>query len=97
MLKYLHSIYGIVGAVCIIAFIAIYSCFSERGLLQVFSLQSELREIEEFNKSIQLENDELDVHVRLLNSDNMDYIEQLAREELGLCEPGEMVYFFEKQ
>ena len=97
MTKYLNSIYGICAAVCIIAFIVIYSCISERGLLQVLSLQSELREIKEVNKSIQLENDELDAHVRLLNSDNMDYIEQLAREELGLSEPGEMVYFFEKQ
>ena len=97
MIKYLNSIYGICGAVCIIASIVIYSCFSERGLLQVLSLQSELKEIEELNENIQLENDELDAHVRLLNSDNMDYIEQLAREELGLSEPGEMVYFFEKE
>ena len=97
MIKYLNSIYGIVGAVCIIAFIVIYSCFSDRSLLQVLSLQSELREIEELNKSIQLENDELDAHVLLLKSDNLDYFEQLAREELGLCEPGEMVYFFEKE
>jgi cell division protein FtsB len=97
MIKHLNSIYGICAAVCIIAFIIIYSCFSERGLLQVLSLQSELREIKAVNKSIQLENDELDAHVRLLNSDNMDYIEQLAREELGLSEPGEMVYFFEKE
>lgn len=97
MIKHLNSIYAIVIAVCMIILIVIYSCFSERGLLQVLSLQSELREIEERNKSIQLENDELDEHVRLLNSDNMDYIEQLAREELGLSEPGELVYFFEKE
>ncbi len=97
MIKHLNGIYGIVGAVCIIAFIVIYSCFSERGLLQALSLQSELREIEERNKSIQLENDELDAHVRLLDSDNVEYIEKLAREELGLSEPGEMVYFFEKE
>ena len=44
MIKYLNSIYGIVGAVCIIAFIVIYSCFGERSLLQVLSLQSELKE-----------------------------------------------------
>jgi cell division protein FtsB len=97
MIKYLNSIYAIVIAVCVISLIVIYSCFSERGLFQVLSLQSELRKIEERNKSIQLENDELDEHVRLLNSDNMDYIEQLAREELGLSEPGELVYFFEKE
>ena len=97
MIKHLNSIYGLVGVVSIIAFIVIYSCFSERGLLQVLSLQSELREIEELNKSIQLENDELDAHVRLLDSDNVEYIEQLAREELSLSEPGEMVYFFEKE
>ena len=96
MIKYLNNIYGIFVAVFIIAFIVIYSCFSERGLLQVLSLKSELRKIEELNKSVQLENDELDAHVHLLDSD-MDYIEQLAREELGLSEPEEIVYFFEKE
>ena len=96
MIKFWNGIYGILVAVFIIVLIVIYSCFSERGLFQVLTLQSELKEIEELNKSIQLENDGLDNHIRLLDGD-MDYIEQLAREELGLSEPGEMVYFFEKE
>ena len=94
MIKYLNSIYGILILVCIITSIVIYSCFSERGLLKVLSLKSELREIEECNKSIQLENEALNESIPLLNDDPR-YIEKLAREELGLVGKGELVYFFE--
>lgn len=96
MIKYLKSIYGILIVVCIIAAIVIYSCFSERGLLKVFSLKAELREIEEFNESIQLENEAMNESIPLLN-DDLRHIEKLAREELGLLEAGEFVYFFENE
>ncbi len=93
MIKYLNSIYGIVIVVCIIASIVIYSCFSERGLLKVISLKSELKEMEAFNESLQLENEECNEYIHLLKDDTR-YIEKLAREELGLLKEGEMVYFF---
>jgi len=95
MIKYLNSLYGIVIVVSIIASIVIYSCFSERGLFKVISLKSELREMEEFNQNLQLENDELKEYIYLLNEDTR-YIEKLAREELGMLKEGEMLYFFEK-
>ena len=85
--------YGIVIVVCIIVSMVIYSCFSERGLLKVISLKSELKEMESFNESIRLENDECSEYIHLLNEDTR-YIEKLAREELGLLKDGEMVYFF---
>jgi cell division protein FtsB len=93
MIKYLNSIYGIGIVVCIIVSIVIYSCFSERGLLKVISLKSELKEMEAFNESIHLENEESKEYIYLLNEDTR-YIEQLAREELGLLKEGELVYFF---
>ena len=96
MIKYLNSIYGIVIVVCIIASIVIFSCFSERGLLKVISLKSKLKEMEAFNQSLQLENEECNEYIHLLKDDTR-YIEKLAREELGLLKEGEMVYFFKNE
>ena len=93
MIKYLNSTYGIVIVVGIITSIVIYSCFSERGLLEVISLKSKLKEMEAFNKSLQLENEECNEYIHLLKDDTR-YIEKLAREELGLLKEGEMVYYF---
>jgi cell division protein FtsB len=93
MIKYLNSRYGIVVVVCIIVSMVIYSCFSERGLLKVFSLKSELKKMEALNDSIRLENEECSEYIHLLNEDTR-YIEKKAREELGLLKEGEMVYFF---
>lgn len=95
MIKYLNSIYGIVIVVCIIASIVIYSCFSERGLLKVISLKSKLKEMEVFNESLQLENEECNEYIHLLKDDTR-YLEKLAREELSLLKEGEMVYYFKK-
>jgi cell division protein FtsB len=95
MIKYLNSIYGIVIVVCIIASIVIYSCFSERGLLKVISLKSKLKEMEAFNESLQLENEECNEYIHLLKDDTRS-IEKLAREELSLLKEGEMVYYFKK-
>ena len=94
MIKFLNSIYSIVIVVCIVVTIVIYSCFSERGLIKFISLKSELRKMEEFNNTLQLENEELKEYINLLNEDPR-YIEKLAREELGLLEKEELVYFFE--
>ena len=85
--------YGIVIFVCIIVSMVIYSCFSERGLLEVISLKSELKEMEAFNETLRLENEECNEYIHLLNEDTR-CIEKLAREELGLLKEGEMVYFF---
>jgi len=93
MIKYLNSMCGIVIVVCIIVSMVIYSCFSERGLLEVISLKSELKEMEAFNETLRLENEECNEYIHLLNEDTR-YIEKLPREELGLLKEGEMVYFF---
>lgn len=89
----MNSMYGIVIVVCIIVSMVIYSCFSERGLLKVISLKSELQEMESFNESIRLENEECKEYIHLLSQDTR-YIEKQAREELGLLKEGEIVYFF---
>ena len=93
-MKYLNSIYGFVILMACVFSIVIYSCLGERGLMNVLSMRQELEKIQEYNKSLQQENESLEEYSHLLKNDT-HYIEKIAREELGLLKPGEVVYFFE--
>lgn len=93
-MKYLNSIYGFLILLGCVFCIVIYSCLGERGLMNVLSLQEELQKIQHYNKSLERENESLEEYRHLLKNDT-HYIEKIAREELGLIKPGEVVYFFE--
>lgn len=71
-----------------------FTVFGDKGLLQVYRLQRELREIERANKELQQENERLRAEIDNLKT-NKDYIEELARRELGLVKKGEIVYQFD--
>jgi len=77
-----------------ILFILAYSCFAERGLVNVLSLQKELAEVDTYNQSMAAENEKLKDYIYLLKN-NKRFIENIAREELGLVRDGEILYFFE--
>ena len=93
-MKYLNSIYGCLILLGCVFSIVIYSCLGERGLMNVLSMRKELQKIEQNNKSLEQENESLKEYSYLLKNDT-HYIEKIAREELGLLKPGEVVYFFE--
>jgi len=93
-MNYLNSIYGFIILLGCVFSIVIYSCLGERGLINVLSMQEELRRIQQTNKSLEQENESLKEYSNLLKNDT-HYIEKIAREELGLLKPGEVVYFFE--
>jgi cell division protein FtsB len=76
-----------------IFFILLYSCFSDRGLVNVLSLKKELAEIEADKRNLTAENEQLKEYMYLLRN-NKRFIENIAREELGLVRIGEIVYFF---
>ena len=59
-----------------------------------FSLKKELKEIEEYSQSLKKENDKLKDYIYLLKNDQ-DFIEKIAREELGLVRIEEFIYLFE--
>ncbi len=69
---------------------------SQRGLLQIESLQDELDTLNEHNAELRRENKILKKEIMLLKNSS-DYIAELARRELGLVKEGEMVYHFEKE
>ena len=63
--------------------------------MNVIVLKKELKEIENYKQSLKIENKKLEECSYFLQNDNR-FIENIAREELGLVKTGEMVYFFEK-
>ncbi len=77
----------------IIILIACLTLFGERGLLRLHRMQEELVELAQENRSLAEENRALEREIMQLRSDR-DYLETLAREELGLIREGEVVYHF---
>jgi cell division protein FtsB len=86
--------YGFLVLLGCVFCILIYSCLGERGLMNVLSMRQELEKIQENNIRLKQENESLKEYSYLLKND-IHYIEKIAREELGLLESGEVIYFFE--
>lgn len=70
--------------------------FSREGLPRLRGLERELEGVQEENKALQREIDELRGHVERLRDDPAA-IEQIARDELGLVRPSEVVFQFERR
>ena len=62
--------------------------------MNVIALKKELGQIENYKQILKIENKKLEENSYFLQNDNK-FIENIAREELGLMKTGEMVYFFE--
>jgi len=59
-------------------------------------LQEELHEIESNNSKLKKENDKLKLEIINLKN-NLRYLEELSRNELGLAREGELIYRPEKR
>lgn len=79
----------------IVSVMIFFTVFGDKGLLQVYRLKRELKEIEQVNRELQQENERLRAEINNLRT-NKKYIEELARRELGLVKKGEIVYQFDK-
>lgn len=93
-MKYLKGIWGLSLLLGCIFSLLVYSFLGERGLMNVFSMQEELEKIQRANRMLEQENEALQEESALLKNDTYA-IESIAREELNLLKPGEVVYFFE--
>jgi cell division protein FtsB len=67
--------------------------WGERGLSAVWRKQHDIVRLVQEIEAIKHENSQLGREIQRLRSD-MLYIEKLAREELGLVRPGELVFEF---
>ena len=77
----------------LIVTLSLFTTFGERGLLHLWRLWGERRELSETNFLLQKENELLRERIYRLRHDDL-YLEKIAREDLGLVRPGEIVYRF---
>jgi len=72
---------------------ALFTAFGERGVFHLWRLRGEKGQLDEKNYALQKENDALRERIDRIRHDDR-FLEKLAREELGLIRPGEIVYRF---
>jgi cell division protein FtsB len=81
------------GLSVLLVLLALLTAFGERGVLHIWRLAEEKRKLDEANFVLQKENEGLREKIHRLRHDDL-YLEKVAREELGLARPGEIVYRF---
>jgi len=74
----------------VIVFLLAHDVFGKHGFLAMREEQREIRELREEVSRLNQENVQLEDQVKGLRSDPR-LIEQIAREELGLARPGEII------
>jgi cell division protein FtsB len=69
--------------------------FGKRGLVDNYSMKERLMSLKKTNQDISLENKELNKKVTLLRGD-LQYMETVVRNELGMVRKGDLVYRYLK-
>ncbi|MCX5843261.1 MAG: septum formation initiator family protein [Deltaproteobacteria bacterium] len=69
--------------------------FGKRGLVDNYAMKEKLMALKKANNDITLENKELSKKAALLRSD-LQYIEMVARNEIGMVRKGDLVYRYSK-
>ena len=76
-----------------LAFILFFTVFGERGLLRIYEMRQEKKRIDSKVADLRIENDKLRMEVASLHNDR-HYLERIARKDLGLVKPNEVIYKF---
>ncbi len=76
-----------------IVLLSLYTVLGERGAIHLWRLTGEKEKIDAQNYRLHKENEALRQRITRLRSDNA-YLETIAREELNLVRPGEVIYRF---
>ena len=82
----------LIPAACL-AFILFFTVFGERGLLRIYEMKQEKQRIDVKVADLKLENQKLRLSIEALQSDR-HHLERIARKELGLVRPNEIIYQF---
>lgn len=84
----------VITGLCIFLFaLAFLAVSGERGILLIWRLMEDKKKLEAANFALLQENDGLRRKIQRLRHDDL-YLEKVAREELGLARPGEIIYRF---
>ena len=84
------KIYLVVFTLLILV-ISVFAVFGDKGIIDVYELRVERDRIAADKRALEEENVRLALEVKLLESDKR-YIETIARGELGMIGPGEVLY-----
>jgi cell division protein FtsB len=85
--------WALYGWASLILLLLIYAVVGERGAIHLWRLQGEKSKLDEQNYRLQKENEALRKKIVQLRSDDY-FLEKIAREELNLARPGEVIYRF---
>jgi cell division protein FtsB len=77
----------------VILLLLFHAVVGERGAIHLWRLQGEKAKLDEQNYRLQKDNEALREKITRLRSDNF-YLEKIAREELNMVRPGEVIYRF---
>jgi cell division protein FtsB len=73
--------------------LSLFTVFGDRGVVHLWRLMEEKEKLDERNFLLQKENESLRERIHRLRHDDL-YLEKIAREELNLVRPGEVIYRF---
>ena len=73
--------------------LCLLTAVGDRGALHLWRLRAEKARLDEANYRLQKENETLRQRISKLRNDDF-YLEKMAREELNLVRPGEVIYRF---
>ena len=92
------SVKIIVTALCLCTVLTVSGLliFGQRGIKHLVTLQEQFAELESENLRIEQENIRLKKEIKLLK-ENLAYIEDIARKQLGLVKEDELVYQIQPQ
>lgn len=76
-----------------LAFILFFTVFGERGLLRIYEMRQEKKRIDSKVSELKAENEKLRLEIAALHNDRY-HLERIARKELGLVRPNEIIYQF---
>ncbi len=82
---------ALLALVLIAIALTVHEIFGERGFFAVRRRQQELQSLQEQVTKLQEENQKLEQQIKALKSDPKA-IEKLAREQMKLAKPGEIIY-----
>lgn len=83
--------YVVLLILIILLLITYYTVFGERGVLELRKLERTVDDAKAKTEEVKKENERLTQEIKRLQSDQ-EYIEKLARQELGLARKDEMIY-----
>ena len=89
------KIFIIVCAI-LLSFLLALIIFGQRELSHMYKIKEELKTLEKQNAQLKSENLSLKIQIDILKSD-YKYLEDMARDELGLAKEDELIYELKKK